>query len=104
MALTLISRNALASGSDTRTNGKPDASAFRLIIVPIKVSTIGLTPPGSPRSKNLPHLLRKDRRINKCRMERSGKQPCLPLDERWRLEFPMSHKLGRFVATFKCRQ
>ncbi|GDY10878.1 hypothetical protein LBMAG52_43660 [Planctomycetia bacterium] len=32
MALTLISRNALASGSDTRTNDQPDASAFRLFI------------------------------------------------------------------------
>ncbi len=30
MALTLVSRNALASGSVTSTNNKPDASAFRL--------------------------------------------------------------------------
>ena len=31
-----------------KNNDKPDASAFRLIIAPIKVSAIGLTPPGSP--------------------------------------------------------
>ena len=41
MALTLISRNALASGSDTGTNDKPDAIAFRLMIAHIKVSTSG---------------------------------------------------------------
>ena len=31
-----------------KNNDKPDASAFRLIIAPIEVSAIGLTPPGSP--------------------------------------------------------
>ncbi len=32
MAFTLMSRNALASGSAIRINDKPDASAFRLSV------------------------------------------------------------------------